>query len=176
MYIRLADASTLELAFPPVESTLTFVKTLPGAEFDRHAKTWTVSLCSLRRLLLRFPDATFDDFVGIVDARTAMWRRWVQQMNGLGVWFALDVDCETVVPVGNGVSPLVVEYVGRRSSLLIQFLGDQRLTDQQAAQLPVTVPTKADAQLWSAIQGGLKAANKKAAITKRAKARYDASR
>jgi hypothetical protein len=172
--ISLLDDRTLSLEFVPVEQTLSYVKTLPGAEFDRHSKTWTVSLCCLRRLLLRFPDATFVDFVAMVDARHAMWRRWVQQMNGLGVWFALDVDGETVVPVGHGVSPLVVEYVAKRSTLLVEFLGDQRMTERLAAQLPVTVPTKADAQLWSSIQGGYRAANKKAAIVKRARRVYDA--
>lgn len=133
---------------------------LPGATYDRSTKSLNVSLCYLRHLLTRY-SATVDDLPGCIAARLDMWRRWIQQHNHCGVWFALAVDGETVVPVGEGVSPLFVEWVGERSAILVQFLGDQVAP---TSQLPVTMlaPTslgcEGDRLIWNGIVNAAKAA------------------
>lgn len=164
MHITLTDANTLTLAFPPVEPALGFVKALPGAEYNGRAKVWTVGLCYLRRLLEQFPAATVDDREAVIAARLNLWRRWVRQMNCLGVWFALDVDLVTVVAVGAGVGPFLAEYVARRSSLLIQFLGDQRIPAEQPTPRPAPTPTRGEELLARSIRNAVKAEQRQAAI------------
>jgi hypothetical protein len=142
-----------------------FVKRLNG-EYIKIDKSWQVSLHHLRRLLDRFPCATMDK-AALVAARLEMWRRWMVQHNAIGVWFALDVDGETVIPVGDGVDQIFVEWVAQRSAILYQFLGEQRITKIHSFTMPIATSIDDDMLIWSGIQAALRNEKKRAAIVKR---------
>jgi hypothetical protein len=166
MHITLADPSTLRITnMGEAYDTLT---TLPGAHYDRESQSLLVSLCHLRRLVTGYPLATATDLPGMIQARLAMWRRWMIQHNHAGVWFSLADDLETVVPTGPGVSPLFVEHVAGLSGVLVQFLGGQvdcapvvRVTS------PIVEPSHGDRLVWAGIENARKAEERKAAVVGR---------
>lgn len=170
MQIAIENHTTLRLSFAPRKATLDFVRSLNGREFDKQRGSWTVPLYHLRRILDAFPQALVVDRPTIVRLRMEQWQRWIWQHNACGVWFALDYDCETVVPVGEGVSPAFVEWCAERSSVLIQFLGDQY--EPKRLQRSVAIEASAeDRLLQAAFVGGHAADQRKAEMVERRKAK-----
>lgn len=172
MHIALADPSTLRLT--NMGSAYDALAALPGAHYDRETKSLLVSLCYLRRLVESYPFATATDLPGMIEARLAMWRRWMIQHNQNGIWFALADDLETVVPVGPGVSPLFVGHVAGLSGVLVQFLSDQLLP---ASPEPVTTlaetsqPSRGDELILNGMRNAAKAEERKKAVVARVKER-----
>lgn len=159
MRVDLADSDHLSLSFRYHAPTVAWVKALPGAAWDGELRLWTAPLHLLRKIVDQFPDAKVDR--AAVDARLAMWRRWVQQHNACGIWFAYDHDLMTVVPVGEGVSPVFVEHVASLSAVLAQFLGDQvERTEAKPVTLPTVEPTRGDRLIWEGIQNAAKKAER----------------
>lgn len=174
MHITLHDARTIRLEFPYSPAAVARVKALPGTTWDKDAKAWYAPLAALRRIVDAFPGATVER--ACIDARLALWRRWVRQHNACGVWFALDVDGVTVVPTGPGVSPAFADWTAARSEILAQFLGDQVEPPQR--HTPATweaEPSHGDRLLHAGIQNAAKAEDRKAGIVERAKARRRAT-
>lgn len=170
MQIAIENHATLRLSFATNQRTLAFVRSLTGREFDKDRSSWTVPLYHLRRILDAYPDANVVDRPLIVRLRMEQWQRWVWQHNACGVWFSLDYDCETVVPVGDGVSPAFVEWCAGRSHILIQFLGDQ----YEPVRLPRAAAVEAtpeDRLMQAAFIGGHKAEQRKAEMAERRKAK-----
>lgn len=119
-------------------------------------------LCHLRRISQMRPVVIDHECVA---ARLDMWRRWVQQHNAWGIWFALDTDGRTVVPVSEDgeLSPCFVEHVASRSEVLAQFLADQVMPVAAPAPARVAEPTEGDRLIWAGIKGAKKQAAKTAA-------------
>lgn len=129
--ITLASATTIRLHCPYNAATVAFVKSLPGAEWNKESKTWTVGLVALARLVQRFLRIVELDYDVLV-ARDEMWRRWVEQHNACGIRFE---QCgSAVTATGPGVSPEFARYVAARSALIAPWLGCQ------VAARPVVTP------------------------------------
>lgn len=171
MQIAIDTATTLRLSFAANRQTLAFVKSLNGREFDKQRSSWTVPIYHLRRILDAYPAANVVDRPLIVRLRTEQWQRWIWQHNACGVWFALDYDCETVVPVGDGVSPAFVEWCASRSNVLIQFLGDQYEPVRMPRPAVTVEATAGDRLMQAAFVGGHKAEHRKAEMAERRKAK-----
>lgn len=169
MQIAIENHTTLRLSFAPRKATLDFVRSLNGREFDKQRGSWTVPLYHLRRILDAYPDANVVDRPLIVRLRTEQWQRWIWQHNACGVWFALDYDCETVVPVGDGVSPAFVEWCATRSNVLIQFLGDQYEPKRMPRPAVTAEASGEDRLMQAAFVGGYAAEQRKAEMAERRK-------
>lgn len=169
MQIAIENHATLRLSFATNQRTLAFVRSLTGREFDKDRSSWTVPLYHLRRVLDAYPDAAVVDRPLIVRLRMEQWQRWVWQHNACGVWFSLDYDCETVVPVGDGVSPAFVEWCASRSNVLIQFLGDQYEPVRMPRPAVTVEATAEDRLMQAAFVGGHKVEQRKAEMADRRK-------
>lgn len=170
MQIAIENHTTLRLSFAANRQTLAFVKSLNGREFDKERSSWTVPLYHLRRILDAYPAATVVDRPLIVRLRMEQWQRWVWQHNACGVWFSLAHDAETVVPVGDGVSPAFVEWCAAHSHILGQFLGDQ-YEPKRLPRMATVEATAEDRLMQAAFVGGHKAERRKAQVAERRKAK-----
>lgn len=169
MQIAIENHTTLRLSFTPRKATLNFVRSLNGREFDKQRGSWTVPLYHLRRILDAFPQAVVVDRPTIVRLRMEQWQRWIWQHNACGVWFALDYDCETVVPVGEGVSPAFVEWCATHSHILGQFLGDQYEPNRMPRTAVTAEASGEDRLMQAAFVGGHAAEQRKAEMAERRK-------
>lgn len=166
-----SDALTLRLsAFSDAEAA--FVATLPGAYVAERGGYGYARLCQLRRLLDAFPGAMVRDKATVIEARLEQWARWVEAMNTFDIWFAYAHDAQTVVAMGQNVSPVFQAWVGQHSAQIAQWLHVQRFPVQYApppAPTPVSSSPQ-DAQIWDAIQGGRRAKERGAETINRVKA------
>lgn len=176
MHITLHDANSIRLSFAYSAATVAKVKALPGATWDKERKEWTVNLSALRRVMSLFPGVTVDR--AVIDARLAMWRRWVRQHNSWGIWLAYADDGRTVVPVSDDgeLSPCFVEHVASRSDILAQFLGDQVQPASAPAPVRTVEPTRGDRLIWNGLQNAARAEEKRAEVVERAKGKRRAAK
>lgn len=171
MHVTLHDAKTLALTFAYSPATVERVKAL-GATWDKERKEWHAPLYLLRRILDTFHGAQIEQ--DCIEARRAQWRRWVQQHNAWGIWFALDADGKTVVPTSTDgeLSPVFVEHVAAHSAIIEQFLGDQvQPVVAEPAQVRTVEPTAGDKLIWAGLQNAAKAEEERAETVERAKVR-----
>jgi hypothetical protein len=166
MLITLIDANTIRLSFPYYAPTVAALKTMLGAQYEEATKTWRLPLYHLRSVIEQWPGARLEE--GVVDARLDMWARWMRQHNAMGVWFAYAPDGQTVIAMGQGISPAFQDWVKAHSGLLWRFLGDQHsisVSSAQHQQIEVE-PSKADELIWSGIQNARQAEERRAVYQK----------
>lgn len=169
MHVHLHDARTLRITH--MGHNYNTLSALPGATYDKPTKSLLVPLCHLRRVWQLRP-VVIDH--ACVAARLDMWRRWVQQHNACGVWFAYADDGRTVVPTSDDgeLSPCFVEHVASRSDVLAQFLGDQVLPAATPASVRTVEPTRGDELIWNGMQNASRKQEENEGKDKRRKARH----
>lgn len=169
MRVTLAGPTTIRLVFPYSPGAVAFVKALPGAEWDKEVKAWTVPLCHLGRIVARYARIVEIDY-DVLAARDDLWRRWVQQHNACGVRF--DLVGGVVVAQGDGVSPEFQKHVVARSALIAPWLGSQVVSRPVITPLQPSFlePSQADGLLMRSIKSAAKREEKKAALVERVKA------
>lgn len=170
MRITLASATTIRLTFPYNADTVAFVKALPGAEWDKEGKTWTVGLVALARLVTRYLRSVELDYEVLV-ARDEMWQRWVEQHNRCGIRFALAGS--VVTATGPGVSPEFAKFVASRSALIAPWLGCQ--VSARALVTPLqpsfVEPSHADMLLMTGMRNAAQRAEERTEMIERVKAK-----
>ena len=186
MKITLHDARTLRLTFPYSAETQGFVTSLVGAMyFGERITKCRVPLCHLRAILDRFPQATIVNQAEVIEARYALWRRWLVAHNEIGIYFALSPDdAATVVayrdaPEGGHpepVSDVLQAHVAKRSPQLAPWLHCQRFPsapamprDVRPTVWDVAEPTHADRLIHAGIQNAVRREEERAEVVERAK-------
>lgn len=170
MRITLASATTIRLTFPYNAETVAFVKTIPGAEWDKESKTWTVGLVALARLVTRYLRIVELDYDVLV-ARDEMWQRWVEQHNRCGIRFALAGS--VVTATGPGISPEFARYVAARSALIAPWLGCQVQARPLITPLAESFvePSEAEVLVLAGMRNAAKREEQRAELVERAKAK-----
>lgn len=169
MRITLAGPTAIRLDFPFNAETKDFVKALPGSNWDKDVKAWTVPLFHLGRIVARYARIVEIDYDVLV-ARDDLWRRWVEQYNACGVRF--EMAGGAVVAQGAGVSPEFQKHVAARSALIAPWLGCQVASRPVITPLQPSFlePSQADGLLMRSIKSAAKREEKKAALVERVKA------
>lgn len=171
MIISLATPSTLRITRPG--AAYAFLSALPGSEYQKATQSLLVRLCNLRRILNAFPTAQVVDRDAVIAARVELWARWVEGMNGLGVWFGYLPDARTVSCTGAHVSPCLREWVEAHSPQIEPHLHRQWFPAQmtRVAEAVNVEPSHADKLIWAGIQNAAKAEERRAETVGRVRAR-----